>query len=139
MTNIMTFKSEYGPISVEMDDATARSASDESNKGDAGDWVKKGVKSLSSRDNEVHIESDAQFNDAISSLRAYASTLLDVVHDIKLTPSEVAVEVGLKLTGSAGFIIAKAEGEAEMKVSLKWEPAKTAQAGKPAKAKNASK
>jgi hypothetical protein len=41
---------------------------------------------------------------------------------LELTPSEVAVEIGLKLTGSAGFVIAKAGAESEMKVSLKWQP-----------------
>lgn len=128
MTNIMTFQSKYGPISVEMDDATARAAAVAEKGGEGNPWVAKGVKGLTSRDNETHVETDEKFEQAISSLRAYASTLLDVVHGISLTPSEVAVEVGLKLTGSAGFIIAKTEGEAEMKVSLKWEPGKNAKA-----------
>lgn len=127
MTNVMTFQSKYGPISVEMDDAMASAAAAEQDNGD-NTWVAKSAKSLTSKGREVHIETDSRFNEAISSLHAYASTLLDVVGEIDLTPSEVSVEVGLKLTGSAGFIIAKAEGEAEMKVSLKWEPAKAKEA-----------
>ena len=58
----------------------------------------------------------------MTTLKAYAASLEDLITGLDLTPKEVSVEIGLKLSGSAGFIIAKAGAETEMKVALTWEP-----------------
>jgi phosphoglucomutase len=50
-----------------------------------------------------------------------------VVAELDVMPKEVSVEVGLKFAFEAGagfFAIAKAGTEADMKVSLTWEPRK---------------
>ena len=67
----------------------------------------------------------------MSTQKAYAANLEDLIRGLDLTPSEVSVEIGLKLSGSVGFIITKAGAETEMKVSLTWEPNKAAQTASP--------
>ena len=47
---------------------------------------------------------------------------VDLVAELDLTPEQVSFEVGLKMTGSAGFVIAKAGAETTMKVALTWKP-----------------
>lgn len=116
MTGIVVFESRHGQIAVEVDDSVARAAA---GRADAGGFTPKGAMPVAT---EVLAKAPKTFGDAMESLKAYAGALEDVVLSLDLTPSEVAVEIGLKLTGSAGFVIAKAGAESEMKVSLKWEP-----------------
>lgn len=67
--------------------------------------------------------SNTRFENAMSSLQAYAGSVQDIVNNLATTPKEVTVEVGLTLKGEAGFFaIAKAGTEAEMRVTLSWEP-----------------
>jgi NTP-dependent ternary system trypsin peptidase co-occuring protein len=37
-------------------------------------------------------------------------------------PSKVAVEIGLKMSASAGLVVAKAATEAHIKISIEWQP-----------------
>lgn len=122
MTGILVFESRHGQIAVEVDEIVARVAGGAT---ETGGLTPKGGVPVGA---EVLAKAPKTFDDAMASLKAYAGALEDVVMSLDLTPSEVAVEIGLKLTGSAGFVIAKAGAESEMKVSLKWEPKK---AGKP--------
>lgn len=116
MTGILVFESRHGQIAVEVDESVARAA------GGTADPSGFSPKSRQSVGADVLAKAPKTFSDAMESLKAYAGALEDVIMGLDLAPSEVAVEIGLKLTGSAGFIIAKAGAESEMKVSLKWEP-----------------
>lgn len=124
MTNYITFKSAHGDIRIQVDDEIAAQArSVETETASENPWISKGIRTQS-RDGgqDTEIETKTEFNDAIQSLGAYANSLQDVIGGIKLTPKEVSVEIGMKLTGSAGFIIASAKGEADMRITLTWEP-----------------
>ena len=116
MTGILVFESRHGQIAVEVDERVARAAG---GTDDAGGLRPKGGTATGT---DVLAKAPKTFGEAMESLKAYAGALEDVVMGMDLTPSEVAVEIGLKLTGSAGFVIAKAGAESEMKVSLKWQP-----------------
>jgi|GEM_PF-1282363 len=116
MTGILVFESRHGQIAVEVDDSVARAA------GGAADTTRFTPKGGPPAATEVMVKAPKTFDEAMESLKAYAGALEDVVMSLDLTPSEVSVQIGLKLTGSAGFVIAKAGAESEMKVSLKWEP-----------------
>lgn len=122
MTGILVFESRHGQIAVEVDENVARAAGGATY---ASGLTPKGGPPVGA---EVLAKAPKTFDDAMASLKSYAGALEDVVMSLDLTPSEVAVEIGLKLTGSAGFVIAKAGAESEMKVSLKWEPKKAVKA-----------
>lgn len=116
MTGILVFESRHGQIAVEVDDIVARA---EGGTPAASHLVTKGSQPVGS---EVLAKAPRNFEDAMTSLKAYAGALEDLILGLDIMPSEVSVQIGLKLTGAAGFVIAKAGAESEMKVSLKWEP-----------------
>lgn len=126
MTGILQFRTARGEIvSVEVADNVALSAGGEASDG----MVAKGSQPMTAKGfGEVVGAAPRSFEEAMTTLRAYAGALGDMIGSLDLTPSEVSVEIGLKMTGSAGFVIAKAGAETEMKVSLKWEPKPTAKA-----------
>lgn len=112
MTGIIEFQSDFGPVLFEASDEMVAKI------GDANG----GVIPLSGRDAGTLVKMEGKFSEAIISLRSYVDNLQALVQDIDVTPSEVSVEVSLKLAGSAGFVIAKAGAETAMKVNLKWKP-----------------
>lgn len=120
MTGILQFKTARGDVvSVEVADNVALSAGGNA----AADMVAKGSQPVTAKGfGEVVATAPKSFEEAMGTLKGYATALGDMIGSLDLTPSEVAVEIGLKMTGSAGFIIAKAGAETEMKVALKWEP-----------------
>ena len=112
MTGILVFKSAHGDIAVEVDEEVARAAG-----------ASKGSVPLTKDGGDVLARSPVDFADALKTLKAYAGTVEDLIKGLNFVPREVSVQVGLKLKGEAGFIIAKAGTEAEMQISLKWQPA----------------
>ena len=111
MTGILQFHTEHGVISFEIDPSDAQAVGGEVS---APLVAKGGV--------DIVAKAPRSFDEAMSTLKAYAANLEDLVMGLDLTPREVSVEIGLKMSGSAGFIIAKAGAETEMKVGLTWEP-----------------
>jgi hypothetical protein len=70
------------------------------------------------------VRAPKSFDQAMSSVRAYVSNLDDFIKDLDVLPETVSVDLGLKLIGSAGFVIAKAGAETELRISLTWKPRK---------------
>ena len=123
MTSILTLQSDYGPIHIEVEDSIARKAAAQNGSG----LVSKGVLPMSADGEDAVVKSDTRFDKAMDSLKAYAGTVQQVVAGLDVMPKEVTVEVGLKFAFEAGtgfFAIAKAGTEADMRVSLTWEPRK---------------
>jgi len=112
MSGVVIFDSKYGDIFVEADQSVLEAM-------EADD---SGVEMLSGGGSDGSVRASIKFNDALQSLRNYVSSIQDVVQELELKPKEVAIEVGVTLKGSAGFVIAKAGAETSMKVTLKWEP-----------------
>lgn len=119
MTGVVRFHTKHGVVAVEMDEAAA--AAMQSGRSDATGLTAKGGARSKGRDVVVD-QPEGKFEEAMSSLRAYANSLQDLIAGLDLVPKQVSVEVGLKMSGSAGFVIAKAGAETEMKVALTWEP-----------------
>jgi hypothetical protein len=120
MTGIVQFHTRHGVISVEIDPSQM-----EATRGQLSDQLvaKGGPVSTAARGGlDIVVKAPQSFDEAMGTLRAYAACLEDVIMGLNLTPSEVSVEIGLKMSGSAGFIIARAGAETEMKVALTWEP-----------------
>jgi hypothetical protein len=121
MTGILQFRTARGEIiSIEVDESLARAAG---GVPATDPLIAKGSATITAKGaGDVIAMAPKSFGEAMSTLKAYAAGLEDLIMGLDLTPREVSVEIGLKMTGSAGFIIAKAGAETEMKVSLTWEP-----------------
>jgi hypothetical protein len=78
------------------------------------------------RAGEIAREAAQTFEEAIASILPAAEIVTRELR--KLTPDELGVELGIKLTAEAGAVIAKAGGEANFKVTLKWSDLRKGQA-----------
>ena len=67
---------------------------------------------------EIAATAAASFESAVDRLLPAMQVISDRMR--QLTPAELTVAVGVKLTAEAGVIIAKASGEANFTVTLKW-------------------
>jgi inner membrane protein involved in colicin E2 resistance len=121
MTGIIQYETKHGLVSIEVDEAVAEAAGGR-RQGDTGLKAKGGYRTASATDGDIIAKAPGKFDEAMATLKAYAGNLADLIEEIEMTPEEVSFEVGLKMTGSAGFIIAKAGAETEMKVALTWKP-----------------
>lgn len=120
MTGIITFETKHGTVAVEVDESVARAAGGEAAP---PKFVSKGSQAMTPKGGaDIVAKAPRSFDEAMGTLRAYAANLEELILGLDLTPKEVSVEIGLKMSGSAGFVIAKAGAETEMKVALTWEP-----------------
>ena len=60
------------------------------------------------------------FETAMDRLKPTAQTIIAKLREIKDSPDEVGVELGLKFSATTGVIIAGVESDATLKVSLTW-------------------
>jgi hypothetical protein len=67
---------------------------------------------------EIAREAAQTFEEALASILPATKIVTDELR--KLSPNELGVELGIKLTAEAGAVIAKAGGEATFKVTLRW-------------------
>lgn len=121
MTGILQFETAHGTVSVEVDDPVAAAAGSKQ-PGEESLTAKGGYVPAGAEAGEIVAKATATFSEAMESFKAYAGGLADIVDNLDIAPEEVSFEIGLKMSGSTGFIIAKAGGEAEMKVALTWKP-----------------
>ena len=80
-----------------------------------------------SRDNDVPERAQVTFEEAVGRVRPAAETIIRRLRDLADPPDQVGVEFGLKLSGTAGAIIASAGVEANYKVTLTWKRAERQQ------------
>lgn len=101
LATLVKFRLDDGDaIVVEMDDEQA------------------GVVPAGLRPGEVAKQATESFEEALRRVRPIATTVFDSLRP--LAPSELTVELGLKLSADFGAILAKASGEANIKVVMKW-------------------
>lgn len=60
------------------------------------------------------------FDEALARVVRLGRSAVDKARGLPRPPSSIEVELGLKLTAKAGFVIAESSGEANFKVALKW-------------------
>jgi hypothetical protein len=121
MTGILQFTTRNGgTVLVEVDEAVARAVSGQE---PGGSLSPKGAAPMSLKGVwGVVAKAPKTLEDAMASLRHYAEAVQGVIGDLQVTPKEVSVQFGLKLSGGADFLITSAKGEADMRITLKWEP-----------------
>lgn len=79
------------------------------------------------RGNEVVQKIQYTFEEALSSIKPAAETIIDNLRNLRLAPDEINVEFGLKLSAEAGAFFASASTEANFAITLSWKrPEKTA-------------
>jgi hypothetical protein len=71
----------------------------------------------------------AKVKDAVRPAVESAKVVLDEVN--RLAPGDVAVKFGIKVTGSANWLVAKASSEASFEVTLTWHPGQSQKASAP--------
>ncbi len=64
-------------------------------------------------------EAQERFNEVIGRIRPVAQTIFESLQGLD-APDEIGLEMGIKLSASAGIVLASADSEATFKVSLKW-------------------
>lgn len=62
----------------------------------------------------------ASFQEALEKAKLFAAKALTTFRDLDVTPDEVAVEFGIKVSQEYGAIISTSGVEANLKVKLKW-------------------
>lgn len=77
------------------------------------------VRAASTKADGVIVESGKRFDQVTKVVRPAAQTLLAAVRDLE--PMRVEVEFGVKMSFSAGAIIASTSGDANFKITCSWE------------------
>lgn len=60
------------------------------------------------------------FEESLEKIRPVASAVIAKLRELSDKPEEVAVEFGIKLSGTAGMVLASTGVEANFKVTLTW-------------------
>lgn len=60
------------------------------------------------------------FDDALAGIKPIAATIMAQMREAVAEAQEIQVEFGIKLTASAGIVLAKAATEGHCKISIKW-------------------
>ncbi len=58
---------------------------------------------------------------SLNHLSQYPATFFNSVKEIANSPDEINVELGLKFSAKAGLILRSLDGEANLKITLKWD------------------
>ncbi|WP_341674853.1 CU044_2847 family protein [Niveibacterium sp. SC-1] len=69
---------------------------------------------------ELGARATESFESAIGQIKPMADALAAQLSNLARAPESVVVEFGIKVTANAGAVIAKAGGEASLKVTLSW-------------------
>lgn len=65
-------------------------------------------------------KSSASLSEALDVLRGTAKAVVEKIDDLSRRPSEVEVEMGLKLNAKAGAVLTSVGGECHIKLKLLW-------------------
>lgn len=90
-----------------------------------GEAVYVEAESISSEiDDEISQDGDGlieggKFETAVKGLKPIANAVMETLNDLN-NPSEISLEMGIKFGAKTGVILASADTEATMKVTLKW-------------------
>lgn len=76
-----------------------------------------------SRPGEIVAEAQQTLESALDRVMPAAQAMIGRVRALSAKPDEVQVAFGVKLSAEAGAILAKAGGEANLTVTLKWNSA----------------
>lgn len=80
----------------------------------------RGVSRVARQRDGVVVDSAQKFEQVADSVRPVANAFMGKILDLDIRPDSVSIEFGIKVTYSAGAVIASAGGEANFKVSMTW-------------------
>lgn len=60
------------------------------------------------------------FRDVLGIIKTTGNEVIKNVEALDKKPKEISVEMSLKFNGEVGYVIAKANSEANLKITLKW-------------------
>ncbi len=81
----------------------------------------KGLRPVSSGAGRTIKEAEESFETALESVKGLASSFHASLSEMAQRPDAVTVEFSVKLSATAGVIIASGSGEANFKIALTWE------------------
>lgn len=113
MAQIVTFETKHGVINIEVDDATLEAGTV---LGNLEEFTPKGDQNEKTVVTKAHLK----FSESLTGLVAFAEGVREALTGLNSPPQEVSVELGLKLTGSMGFVVAKVDASSTARVTLKW-------------------
>ncbi len=90
---------------------------------DEGDH-ERGVSRAARRSDGLVVDSGKKFEEMIKAVRPVASTIVGELRSGDRSPDTITVQFGLKLTFSAGAVIASSSGEGTFQITLTWEKPK---------------
>lgn len=79
-----------------------------------------GLSRVGRREDGIILDSGRRFEEMLETARPVAAAVLKQMRSGVDTPSEISLEFGLKLTFSAGAVIASSSGEGTFKINLVW-------------------
>lgn len=106
MVSLIEFKSNKGNFYIEV-----------------GDSVRTGDQTLVAKDGGVVVQATKSLEETLTPVTNAMATIFTAVADSKVSPSELEIEFGLKLSADAGVIIAKTSGEASITITASWKKA----------------
>lgn len=105
MTDLVRFTTDFGEgVVVEVEESDHEA----------------GLVRASRRPGEVVLESTKSFGEIASVIQPVANRLIQSIRAVDVKPEEVEITFGLKLTFSAGAVIASTSGEGNFQIRLKW-------------------
>ena len=66
------------------------------------------------------IPTGSTLDEAMASIRSASRSIIDVIRDMDHVPDEVTVNFGIRMTAKVGAVIASAEAQGQIGVSLTW-------------------
>ncbi|MDX1908759.1 MAG: CU044_2847 family protein [Bacteroidia bacterium] len=78
-------------------------------------------------ENPATIKTGKKLEAALAPLRTIASSVINKLKGLELQPDEVSLELGMKINAESTIVIAKAGGEAHLKVTLTWKKSEAPQ------------
>lgn len=105
MTNLVPFELESGD-SIVVEVVVPDSEEGLIKAGRAGDLAEK---------------ASTTFDEALAKLRPIANSVVSTLKD--LAPEKVTVEFGIKFSAKSGIILASADSEANLKITIEWKGA----------------
>ena len=72
------------------------------------------------RPRELAGEASQTFEAALARVEPAATAIVDRLRDLADAPDEIRVEFGIRLSAELGAFVAKASGDANFRVSLRW-------------------
>jgi hypothetical protein len=102
VTELLRWRTDHGPVVVEVDDPHA------------------GSESIRWSPDEVVHDAAGTFENALANVRAAIVSALGTFRDDSLRPDDMEIEFGVKLNAEAGAVIAKTALEGHLVVKLRW-------------------